>query len=166
MSKLIWIVATALIGVATVDTLHAEVSQGDRVRITRIGGIRVVGYLESSDAAELKLRTDAETHPITIPTREVTMAEVSLGTHGHAKQGAIIGGVVGFLFGTLAVTAEWWEDLDLFRVPETDYGLWVGCTLGGVLVGAAIGHAIRWERWRQMWKHEFEASGARPAGSP
>ena len=115
MSRLLGIMAAVLVGSAAVSTVHAEVSQGDRVRITRVGGVRLIGYLEASDAAEVKLRTDEQTNLMTIPMKEVTMAEVSLGMRGHATQGAVIGGVVGLLLGYVAAVVVWAPRRGSFR---------------------------------------------------
>jgi hypothetical protein len=161
MSMRLRIGVAALIGVAMVSAVHAEVSRGDRVRITRLGETRVIGYLESSDAAAVTLRTDGGTNPITIPMKEVTAAELSLGMRSHELRGAVIGGVTGFLIGAFVgayISAGSWS----WSKRSDDngaYAAWAGITLAGVGAGVLIAHAVRGEKWRPLWKSELESVG-------
>ena len=164
MFRSIPIALATVILLATVRPGDAGVSQGNRVRITRLGGTRVVGYLESSDAARVTLKTKDEIDPIAIPMDEVKAAEVSLGTRGYAKRGAVIGGVTGFVLGLIAgaiVAAD-----DIYSDDTDAYAVFAAVTMASIGAGALIGNAIHGDVWKPIGKSDLKEMSKSPAVSP
>jgi hypothetical protein len=70
---------------------------------------------------------------------------VSRGSYGHAKEGALIGSLVGGLVGLIAVVPE----SDTWAGVERAAGFMVG-SLIGVVSGSLIGSAVRTEVWSEV----------------
>jgi len=90
-------------GVAAQDTLAIE--PGERVRLTLASGRSdVVGVLVTQDRDSLRVQPRVDAPPLAFPRAGVASVEASLGSHGHAGTGALVGllagGVVGAALGS------------------------------------------------------------------
>src|SRR5437773_10602134 len=85
-------------GVAAQDTLAIE--PGERVRLTLSSGpSAVVGVLVTQDRDSLRIQPRSDASPLAFPRAGVTGVEASLGRHGHAGTGALVGLLAGGVAG-------------------------------------------------------------------
>jgi hypothetical protein len=120
--------------------------QGDRVRLIlrapdnrRLTGIVLAG----DDTVSLKVQARDQT--LVIPAGDLAGLSVSRGSYGHAKEGGLIGSLVGGLVGLIAVVPE----SDTWAGVERAAGFMVG-SLIGVVSGSLIGSAVRTEVWSEV----------------
>ena len=136
-------------GVAAQDTLAIE--PGERVRLTLSSGRSdVVGVLVTQDRDSLRVQPRPDAPPLAFPRAGVTSVEASLGSHGHAGTGALVGllagGVVGAALGSSCS--------DEFLCPGPGGGaLLLGGT--GLLFGALVGVFVRTERWEWVYPKDL-----------
>lgn len=136
-------------GVPAQDTLAIE--RGERVRLTFSSGrSSVVGVLVTQDRDSLRVQPQADAPPVAFPRAAVTAVEASLGYHGHAGPGALIGMLVGGGVGA-ALGSGCSGD---FLCPGPGGGaLVLGGT--GLLFGALVGVFVRSERWEPVYPEHF-----------
>src|SRR6266850_233893 len=136
-------------GVAAQDTLAIE--RGERVRLTLSSGrSAVVGVLVTQDRDSLRVRPRPDAPPVAFPRAGVTSVEASLGRHGHAGTGALVGLVAGGAAGA-ALGSSCEGD---FLCPGTGGGaLLLGGT--GLLFGALVGVFVRSERWESVYPEDL-----------
>jgi len=139
--------------------------KGDRVRIATedldalcdgelvarsTEGLTVDCWRSSSDTSEL----------VDFRLASITGMEVYRGTRSHARQGALIGGLIGAGFGLVAGIAAsghdcstyhwdwsgcwWWGDEEVIPLSTVTFGLL------GAGIGALIGTLNRSERWESI----------------
>ena len=132
-------------GVAAQDTLKVE--PGERVRLTlSSSGSAVVGVLVAQDRDSLRVRPRPDAPPVAFPRAGVAGVDASLGRHGHAGTGALVGLVAGGAAGA-ALGSSCGGD---FLCPGAGGGaLLLGGT--GLLFGALVGVFVRSERWESVY---------------
>jgi len=132
-------------GVPAQDTLAIE--RGERVRLTLSSGrTAVVGLLVTQDRDSLRVRARPDAPPVAFPRAGVTGVEASLGRHGHAGTGALVGLLAGGLVGAGAGSSCSGD----FLCPGAGGGaLLLGGT--GLLFGALVGVFVRSERWESVY---------------
>jgi hypothetical protein len=138
-------VAALAPGVAAQDTLAIE--RGERVRlIVESRPNAVVGILVTQDRDSLRVQQRADAPPVAFSREDVIGVEASLGAHGHAGTGAL----VGLLAGGVAGAALGSGCSDDFLCPGPGGGaLLLGGT--GLLFGALVGVFVRTERWDPVY---------------
>src|SRR2546422_10848935 len=131
-------------GVVAQDTLKIEA--GERVRLTLSSGrSAVVGVLVTQDRDSLRVQPRPDAPPVAFSRADVVGAEASLGTHGHAGTGALVGLVAGGVAGAALGSGC----SDEFLCPGPGGGaLLLGGT--GLLFGALVGVFVRSERWEPV----------------
>jgi hypothetical protein len=136
-------------GVSAQDTLAIE--RGERVRLTLSSGrSAVVGVLVTQDRDSLRIQPRPDAPPVAFPRASVTVVETSLGRHGHAGTGALVGLVAGGAAGA-ALGSSCSGD---FLCPGTGGGaLLLGGT--GLLFGALVGLFVRSERWESVYPEDL-----------
>jgi hypothetical protein len=136
-------------GVAAQDTLAIE--PGERVRLTLSSGPSdVVGVLVAQDRDSLRVQPQPDAPPLAFARAGVTGVEASLGRHGHAGTGAIVGLLAGGAVGA-ALGSSCSGD---FLCPGAGGGaLLLGGT--GLLFGALVGVFVRSERWEWVYPEEL-----------
>ncbi len=137
-------------GIVAQDTL--AIAAGERVRLTLASREDpVVGVLVAQDRDSLRVQSRPDSPPIVFARAGVTGAEASLGRHGHAGTGALVGLLAGGVAGAaLGSSCE-----DDFLCPGTGGGaLLLGGT--GLVFGALVGVLIRTERWEWVYPEEVE----------
>lgn len=164
--------ATRLVSQAT-----PSIEPGTRVRVTapamtpharRVGSVLTV----RADTLLLRRAFSGDTLAIALPL--VTRLEVSRSRRRHAYAGAGIGGAVGFLYGwkhgsshACAHSGPSQADSSCFGVFDVFLG-----TLGGALIGSAVGALVRTDRWEPVPREGWlslaprTAGGARPVAQP
>ena len=126
-----------------------------RVRVTQYDppGLEFVGTVTQWRVDTLTGAAESGA-PFSTPLSNVARLEVSAGTKGHARTGALIGGGIGAALGLVAVIAvatddvpgEWFEP----TTGETAVGA-VLLTATGAGLGALIGALNRSEDWQDVW---------------
>jgi hypothetical protein len=151
MSKFATVLILVLVPLLVENAAHAQINSGDRIRVTQIGGVFVVGYFESSDATALSLKTSPEATTTTIPMTRVTKVEVSRGVQRKTKEGALTGGLLGATVGLFlaAIAIGVGQNLDDESVTAPVL-LAVVPTAVGVGVGALIGNHKTKEAWQRV----------------
>ena len=136
-------------GVSAQDTLAIE--RGERVRLTLSSGqSAVVGVLVTQDRDSLRIQPRPDAAPVAFPRARVTVVEASLGRHGHAGTGALVGLLAGGAAGA-ALGSSCSGD---FLCPGTGGGaLLLGGT--GLLFGALVGVFVRSERWESVYPEDL-----------
>ncbi len=79
--------------VAAQDTL--KIDPGERVRLTLESGRSTVGVLVTQDRDSLRIRPRPDAPPAAFSRSRIAGVEASLGRHGHAGTGALVGLVAG-----------------------------------------------------------------------
>jgi hypothetical protein len=149
----LWVLAPA---VAAQDTLSVE--PGERVRLTLESGHSTVGVLVTQDRDSLRIRPRPDAPPVAFSRSGITGVEASLGRHGHAGTGALVGLVAGGAAGA-ALGGSCSGD---FLCPGAGGGaLLLGGT--GLLFGALVGVFVRSERWEQVYGNPVQV-GFTPPG--
>ena len=132
-------------GLPAQDTL--AIAPGERVRLTLESRPNVVvGVLVTQDRDSLRVQTHPDAPPLAFARAGVTSVEASLGNHGHAGTGALVGLVAGGLVGA----AEGASCSDEWLCPGAGGG---ALLLGGagLLFGALVGVFVRTERWEAVY---------------
>src|SRR6266545_1340668 len=131
--------------VAAQDTLAIE--PGERVRLTlESRPSAVVGVLVTQDRDSLRVQPRADAPPVAFSREDVIGVDASLGRHGHAGTGALVGLLAGGVIGA----AEGSSCEGDFLCPGPGGGaLLLGGT--GLLFGALIGVFVRTERWDAVY---------------
>ena len=83
--------------VAAQDTLQIE--PGERVRLTLESGRITVGVLVTQDRDSLRIRPRPDAPPVAFSRHGIAGVDASLGRHGHAGTGALVGLVAGGVAG-------------------------------------------------------------------
>jgi hypothetical protein len=126
---------------------ESAAAPGDRVRVRPKHGKRITGAIVSLDEYRLQLQPIDARESIALDWNDVRRVEVSRGRHGHARTGAIVGGLLvgvpGALVGSLC---NFYGESSESCAGAIVYEGAVGALLGGA-VGAGIGSAFRSERW-------------------
>ena len=86
----LWVLAPA---VAAQDTL--KIDPGERVRLMLGSGRNTVGVLVTQERDSLRIRPRPDAPPVAFSRRGIAGVEASLGRHGHAGTGALVGLVTG-----------------------------------------------------------------------
>ena len=142
------------LGLAPVTQVQGQqpLSPGQRVRVTA-PSLDLDKHTETFRA----LRGDTLVlESMWLPLSEVARLDMYAGRHGHPWRGAAIGGVVGGAVGFISycVFAGTISDGSDFCAGETDevypYRALVLGIAGGALIGAAIGAAIKTDRWKNV----------------
>jgi hypothetical protein len=143
-------------GAAAQDTL--KIDPGERVRLTLSSGrSAVVGVLVTQDHDSLRVRPRADAPPVALPRASLAGVEASLGRHGHAGTGALVGLLAGGAAGA-ALGSSCSGD---FLCPGTGGGaLLLGGT--GLLFGALVGVFVRSERWQPVYPKELGFTVVKP----
>jgi len=146
----------ALLCAVVVTFAFAQVAAGDRIRVTRMGDVFVVGYLGSADAAKLILRTTDSDMKFDIPFSQVTKVEVSRGEKRQTVKGAMVGGGIGLLIGVF-VAGVFSESGD----PSNEDLVHAAArfTLVGLAIGGIIGAVNTAEKWERVELDELTAAG-------
>jgi hypothetical protein len=141
--------------VAAQDTL--KIDPGERVRLTLVSGRSTVGVLVTQDRDSLRIRPRPDAPPAAFSRSRIAGVEASLGRHGHAGTGALVGLVAGGAAGA-AVGGSCSGD---FLCPGAGGGaLLLGGT--GLLFGALVGVFVRSERWEQVNENPVQVGFAPP----
>ena len=153
---LVCIALAALLCAVVVTFAFAQVAAGDRIRVTRMGDVFVVGYLGSADAAKLILRTTDSDMKFDIPFSQVTKVEVSRGEKRQTVKGAMVGGGIGLLIGVF-VAGVFSESGD----PSNEDLVHAAArfTLVGLAIGGIIGAVNTAEKWERVELDELTAAG-------
>ena len=112
-----------------------------------------IGQLEALNQDSLRVRSEADSAELVIPSFSIVRLEVADGTKGHFWTGAGIGLVGGALIGavvgsTTELCFDECTDAEA-QAGAIEAGLVVGAPLG-FLVGGVIGALIRTDRWRMI----------------
>ena len=141
--------------VAAQDTL--KIDPGERVRLTLESGRSTVGVLVTQDRDSLRIRLRPDAPPAAFSRSRIAGVEASLGRHGHAGTGALVGLVAGGAAGA-ALGGSCSGD---FLCPGAGGGaLLLGGT--GLLFGALVGVFVRSERWEQVYENPVQVGFAPP----
>jgi hypothetical protein len=131
---------------ATPSAQTAAVSVGSRVRITSgPGGQPTIGTVAALEADAVVLRHSRTEALLRLPVAEIQMLEVSSGRKSQAGRGAMMGAAIGAMPGVLLTFGDYSDDVH-GDGPSPAAVVTMGAA-GGVLVGAAIGWALKTERW-------------------
>ncbi len=142
-------------GVAAQDSLKIE--PGERVRLTLGSGRTTVGVLVTQDRDSLRIRPRPDAPAVAFSRSGIAGVEASLGRHGHAGTGALVGLVTGGTAGA-ALGGSCSGD---FLCPGAGGGaLLLGGT--GLLFGALVGVFVRSERWEQVYENPVQVGFTRP----
>ncbi|HXL53814.1 MAG TPA: hypothetical protein VN945_11835 [Gemmatimonadales bacterium] len=137
------------------DTL--KIDPGERVRLTLESGRSTVGVLVTQDRDSLRIRPRPDAPPAAFSRSRIAGVEASLGRHGHAGTGALVGLVAGGAAGA-ALGGSCSGD---FLCPGAGGGaLLLGGT--GLLFGALVGVFVRSERWEQVYENPVQVGFAAP----
>lgn len=143
-TPLLVVVCALAPAVAAQDTLKVE--SGERVRLTLESGRNTVGVLVTQDRDSLRIRLRPDAPPVAFSRSGIAGVEASLGRHGHAGTGALVGLVAGGAAGA-ALGGSCSGD---FLCPGAGGGaLLLGGT--GLLFGALVGIFVRSERWESVY---------------
>ena len=121
---------------------------GMRVRAAPGGGAPIVGNVVRLSTDTIVLQPGAGIAPQHFAVGDLDGLAVSRGSYGHAREGMLIGFVVGALVGTVIASATM-DSGD----PYAGLGVLVGITVGGgagLLVGGAAGSGMRTEVWSEV----------------
>ncbi|SRR6266550_3781684 len=142
--------------VAAQDTL--AIAPGERVRLTlESRPSAVVGVLVTQDRDSLRVQPRPDAPPVAFSRAGLTGVEASLGFHGHAGTGAL----VGLLAGGVAGAALGSSCSDDFLCPGAGGGaLLLGGT--GLLFGALVGVFVRTERWEWVYPRDLGITVVKP----
>lgn len=123
----------------------AALTPGSRVRITapQLDARPFVGTLVGLESDGLRVKRGRNDVPTLIPRSFVTRLEVSGGRKSQAGRGALIGAGVGAMPGLLLTFGDYSSDTR----PSPGVVAAVGAA-SGVVVGAAIGWALKSEDWQ------------------
>jgi hypothetical protein len=121
---------------------------GMRVRVAPRGGAPIVGTVVWVTTDTIVLQPGAGLVPQPLAVRDLGGLAVSRGSFGHAREGMLIGFVVGGLVGTV-VGASRMDSGDQFVDLSAFMGFAIGGAAGG-LVGGAAGSGTRTEIWSEV----------------
>jgi hypothetical protein len=159
---------------AATETSAPTLAPGTRVRVTLesearrllLGGGTVEGEVLSLDHEKLLLTVPERSEPLELSRSAIKRLDVSRGMGRAAREGATIGGTVGFAGGA-CVGWTFTEMADGYQPPST---LLLGALIGGgagavVLgsVGALIGATTQIEKWERVAPEHFALAVA-PTG--
>jgi hypothetical protein len=132
-------------GAPAQDTLAIE--PGERVRLyLESSEAPVTGVLVAQDKDSLRVQSDPKSRPTAFARVGVSSVDASMGYHGHAGTGALVGLLAGGIAGA-ALGASCEGD---FLCPGGGGGaLLLGGT--GLLFGALVGVFVRTERWESVY---------------
>ena len=122
------------------------VEPGSRVRFsTNSSAPLSIGTVAAIEADTLVLRRADDGATLRIPTGELRSLEVSTGKRSQAGRGAMIGTAIGAIPGLLVSFGDYSEDVH-GDGPSPVAVAAMGAA-GGAVLGAAIGWAVKAERW-------------------
>lgn len=122
------------------------VLNGGRVRVWSLGApalVKEVATVVDSDGREMTLRLERSRELVVIPYAAAARIEVSAGRRGHLWRGAFVGAVVG-------LAAAFVADEIRGRAYRGDLKDPLLFAVGGAALGAALGDAVRTERWEPV----------------
>jgi hypothetical protein len=122
------------------------VKVGSRVRVTSTSTASVsIGTVAAFEAGALMLRRAGDDSTLRIPIADLRSLQVSSGRRSQAGRGAMIGTAIGAMPGVLLTFGDYSEDVH-GDGPSPVAVAAMGAA-GGAIVGAAIGWAVKTERW-------------------
>jgi hypothetical protein len=122
-----------------------EALVGSRVRLETTNGAQAIGTIVSVDADSIRLESNRQNSPISLPRADVLSYDVSAGRERGrgAKRGAIVGGGLGLAL----VVASLRNDTATVHRRDSDLRQSVPIAVGITALGAGIGAALAPERW-------------------
>ena len=134
---------------------------GERVRVWSLGApalVKEVATIVHRDGREMTLKLDRSRELVVVPYTAVSRIEVSAGRPGHPWRGALVGAVAGLAAAFVADEIRG----HAYRGDLKDPLLF---GVGGAALGAALGAAVRTERWEPVSVGRWRPLDA-PAGGP
>jgi hypothetical protein len=132
-------------------TLNAQLAPGARIRVRHAAGccqVWTTGNFVALTPESLSVSANGSGVTVSVPRDSVRSVERSTPGEGHAREGAVVGGVVGAIGAWLIGTAA--ERCEATEVCLKGIAVGVDTAVGGLaglIVGGIIGSEIRDESW-------------------
>lgn len=144
------IIATSLFLIGEEHTLNAQLAPGTRIRVRHAAGccqVWTTGDFVALTPESLSVNANGGVM-ISVPRDSVRSVERSTPGEGHAREGAVVGGVVGAIGAWLIGTAAERCEATQFCLKGIAVGVDTAVGgLAGLIVGGIIGSEIRDESW-------------------